>query len=62
MPYLVASYDQAYRMLNGEIGDRLDKEFQDKYKLKVLFFCDYGFRHFWNSRHPIKGPKDVRGM
>ena len=25
VPYLVASYDQAYKMFNGEIGDRLDK-------------------------------------
>src|SRR3954471_23290097 len=62
VPYLVASYEQAYKMFNGEIGAQLDKEFQDKYKLKVLFFFDYGFRHFWNSRRPIAGPKDVRGM
>jgi TRAP-type C4-dicarboxylate transport system substrate-binding protein len=62
VPYLVASYDQAYKMFNGEIGDQLDKEFQDKYKLKVLFFFDYGFRHFWNGRRPIAEPKDVRGM
>src|SRR3954453_13708083 len=62
VPYLVSSYDQAYKMFNGEIGNRLDKEFQDKYKLKVLFFFDYGFRHFWNSRRAIAEPKDVRGM
>jgi tripartite ATP-independent transporter DctP family solute receptor len=62
VPYLVASYEQAYKMFNGEIGDQLDKQFQDKYKLKVLFFFDYGFRHFWNSRRPITEPKDVRGM
>src|SRR4051795_142971 len=62
VPYLVSSYDQAYKMLNGQIGDQLDKEFQEKYKLKVLFFFDYGFRHFWNSRRAIAEPKDVRGM
>src|SRR4051795_11649724 len=62
VPYLVSSYDQAYKMFNGEIGNRFDKEFQDKYKLKVLFFFDYGFRHFWNSRRVIQEPKDVRGM
>src|SRR2546423_15405322 len=61
-PYLVASYDQAYKMFNGQVGERLDKQFQDKYKLKVLFFYDYGFRHFWNSKRPIKEPKDVRGL
>ena len=62
VPYLVASYDQAYKMFNGQIGDRLDKQFQEKYKLKVLFFYDYGFRHFWNSKRPIAEPKDLRGL
>ena len=62
VPYLVASYDQAYRMFNGEIGARLDQNIQDKYKLKVLFFYDYGFRHFWNNKRPIIEPKDLRGL
>ena len=62
VPYLVRSYDQAYKMFNGKIGDRLDKQFQEKYKLKVLCFFDYGFRHFWNNKRPIVEPKDLRGM
>jgi TRAP-type transport system periplasmic protein len=62
VPYLVASYDQAYRMFNGAIGARLDSAIQEKYKLKVLFFYDYGFRHFWNSKRPINEPKDLRGL
>ena len=62
VPYLVASYDQAYRMFNGQIGAQLDKQIQEKYKLKVLFFYDYGFRHFWNNKHPINEPKDLRGL
>ena len=62
VPYLVKSYDQAYKMFNGAIGDRLDHQFQEKYKLKVLCFYDYGFRHFWNNRHPIAAPKDLRGL
>ena len=62
VPYLIASYDQAYKMFNGAVGDRLDKQFQDKYKLKILFFYDYGFRHFWNSKRPIAEPKDLRGL
>src|ERR1700731_4007202 len=62
VPYLIASYEQAYKLFNGEVGDRLDKQFQEKYKLKVLFFYDYGFRHFWNSKRPISEPKDLRGL
>jgi tripartite ATP-independent transporter DctP family solute receptor len=62
VPYLVASYQQAYKMFNGKIGDRLDQQFQKKYGLKILLFYDYGFRHFWNSRRPIKEPVDLRGL
>jgi tripartite ATP-independent transporter DctP family solute receptor len=62
VPYLVKSYDQAYAMFNGKIGQDLDRQFQEKYKLKVLCFYDYGFRHFWNSKRPIVEPKDLRGL
>src|SRR5215218_10763807 len=61
VPYLVQNYDQAYKMFNGKIGDTLDKQFQDKYKLKVLTFFDYGFRHFWTNKKAIVEPKDLRG-
>ncbi|MFI5400539.1 MAG: TRAP transporter substrate-binding protein [SAR324 cluster bacterium] len=62
VPYLVASYDQAYAIFNGKVGDQLDRTFQQKYGVKVLCFFDYGFRHFWNSRRPIREPKDLRGL
>ena len=61
VPYLVQNYDHAYKMFNGKIGDTLDKQFQEKYKLKTLCFFDYGFRHFWTSKKAIKEPKDLRG-
>ena len=61
VPYLVQSYAHAYKMFNGAIGDALDKQFQDKYKLKVMCFFDYGFRHFWTAKKPIIEPKDLRG-
>src|SRR5882757_9836484 len=40
VPYLVQSYDQAYKMFNGSIGDKLDKDFQTKYGVKTLCFFD----------------------
>ena len=61
VPYLVKDYAAAYAMLNGRIGDKLSKEIEDKYKLKVLCYYDYGFRHFWTSKKPIVEPKDLRG-
>jgi TRAP-type transport system periplasmic protein len=62
VPYLISSYDQAYKILNGRVGDQLDKQFQEKYGVKVLYYFDYGFRHFFNSRRPINEPKDLRGL
>jgi len=62
VPYLVQSYAHAYKMFNGAIGDALDKTFQEKYKLKVMCFFDYGFRHFWMAKKQIVEPKDLRGL
>src|SRR5499427_5059080 len=61
-PYLVRDYQHAYAMFNGQIGKELDETFQKKHKVKVLFFFDYGFRHFWNSRRPINTPADLKGL
>ena len=61
VPYLVKDYASAYKMFNGAIGDKLNKEIEDKYKLKVLCYYDYGFRHFWTSKKPIVEPRDLRG-
>ena len=61
VPYLVQDYAQAYRMFNGKIGDALDRQFQEKYKVKVLCFFDYGFRHFWTNKKAIVEPRDLRG-
>ena len=61
-PYLVRDYNHAYAMFNGEIGHQLDETFQKKYKLKIIYFFDYGFRHFWNNRRAINTPADLRGL
>jgi tripartite ATP-independent transporter DctP family solute receptor len=61
-PYLISSYQQAYKTLDGKVGDRLNKVFIDKYKVKPLFYYDLGFRHFFNSKHPINEPADLRGI
>src|SRR6267142_1510946 len=62
VPYLVKDYASAYAMLNGKIGDKISKQIEDNYKLKVMCYFDYGFRHFWTSKKPIVEPKDLRGM
>jgi len=61
-PYLVRDYQHAYAMFNGQIGKELDETFQKKYKVKIIYFYDYGFRHFWNNRKPINTPADLKGL
>jgi tripartite ATP-independent transporter DctP family solute receptor len=61
-PYLVRDYDHAYKMFNGDIGKQLGKTFEDKYKVKLLFFYDFGFRHFWGTKRAITKPDDLRGL
>lgn len=60
--YLITSYQQAYTILNGKVGEDLDKLFQEKYGIKVLYYFDYGFRHFWNAKRPVNVPHDLRGL
>ena len=62
VPYLIGSYAQGYAVLDGPVGDGLSKVFEEKYGVKVLFYYDLGFRHFWNNRRPIREPSDLRGM
>ena len=62
VPYLISSYQQAYKTLDGPVGEKLNKVFIDKYQVKPLFYFDLGFRHFFNSKRPINEPADLRGL
>src|SRR4029079_3621346 len=62
VPYLISSYEQAYKTLDGKVGDQLTKVFIEKYQVKPLFYFDLGFRHFFNSKRPINEPADLRGL
>jgi len=65
LPYLVKSYDQAYKIFNtGRSATAWIGSFQDKYKLRVLFaFTIMAFPHFLEqTARPIAAPKDLRGL
>lgn len=62
VPFLIRDYDHAYKLLNGEVGKQLSELILNKYKLQVVFFYDYGFRHFWNTKRPINKPSDLNGL
>jgi tripartite ATP-independent transporter DctP family solute receptor len=62
VPYLVRDLKHAYGMFNGKIGEAMNKKFEEKYKFRVLFYYDNGYRHFFNSKRALVEPKDLRGL
>lgn len=61
IPFIFQNKEHAYRVLDGEVGQGLLKELEDK-GLKGLAFWEVGFRSMTNSKHPINTPEDVKGL
>ncbi len=62
IPFLFGSREQASAVLDGAIGEELDKSFQENAGLKVLGFGEIGFRHITNNIRPIVKPEDLKGV
>ncbi|NCC77827.1 MAG: DctP family TRAP transporter solute-binding subunit, partial [Clostridia bacterium] len=60
-PFLFKSKEQAYSVLDGEIGQYV-MGLLDKIGIKGLAWYENGFRHFTNSRRPVNTPEDVKGL
>lgn len=62
IPFLFSSREQVAAVLDGPIGEELDRSFQEKAGLKVLGFGEIGFRHITNNVRPIVKPEDLQGI
>lgn len=62
IPFLFSSREKVSAVLDGPIGDELDKSLQKKAGLKVLGFGEIGFRHITNNVRPIIKPDDLKGL
>lgn len=51
----------SFKIFLDEAAPLFDQAFA-KYGVKVLFWVDYGYVQFFNSRHPIKTPEDFKGL
>ena len=61
MPFLFTSSEEAYKVLDGPVGQKvLDK--LDTVNLKGLAFAERGFRNLTNSKRPVNTPADVAGL
>lgn len=61
LPYVFKDYDHVWRVLDGEIGDDLAKEFE-KINVKILGWLANGFRSVTNSVRPIQTLADTEGI
>lgn len=61
MPFLFASNEEAYAVLDGEIGRELLDTLEDA-GLKGLAYAERGFRNVTNSVRPVNSAADLAGL
>lgn len=61
IPFLFRDYEHARKVLDGPIGQGVLKKFPGK-GLVGLAWLENGFRHVTNSKHPVNGPEDLKGL
>ncbi|MCF7953748.1 MAG: DctP family TRAP transporter solute-binding subunit [Spirochaetales bacterium] len=61
LPFLFETPEDAYRVLDGEIGQDLAEPLLDD-GIRVLSYWDNGFRHITNNKRPINKPADLDGL
>jgi TRAP-type transport system periplasmic protein len=61
LPFLFATPEEADKVVDGPIGERLHKNLEDK-GLVGLAFWELGFRNVTNSKRPINKLEDFNGL
>ena len=61
LPYLFESREQAFKVLDGDIGKEMFAGLEDQ-GIKVLGTFDLGFRSLTNSKREVKTPDDAKGL
>lgn len=60
LPYLFESYEQAWNVLDGEVGEKVAEPFLED-NLRILTYFENGFRHV-TSNIPINSQADLAGL
>ncbi len=60
-PFLFRDNEQADRILDGPLGQEILKSLETS-GFKGLHFSENGFRNLTNSKRPVKGPEDIKGL
>lgn len=61
LPYIFRDREHMYRVLNGPAGAKILKSFEN-HGMVGLTFLEAGARSVYNSKKPIKSPKDLTGL
>ena len=61
LPFLFNNPEEADKIVDGPIGEKLHKSLEDK-GLVGLSFWELGFRNVTNSKHPIAKLEDFKGL
>ncbi len=61
LPFVFPNRDVALRVIDGPVGDAIDKKLQDK-GFVALGWMELGMRHITNSRGPITSMADLKGL
>src|SRR2546430_5768428 len=61
IPFLFRDYAHARTVLDGPIGQELLAKLPAK-AMVGLAWAENGFRHMTNSKRPVNGPEDLRGL
>ena len=61
MPFLFASNEEAYTILDGEVGQELLDKLESS-NIKGLAYAERGFRNLTNSVHAVENANDIKGL
>ncbi|HLO78423.1 MAG TPA: TRAP transporter substrate-binding protein [Magnetospirillum sp.] len=61
LPYVFRSAEHLHRVMDGPIGAEISKAIE-RHGFVALAYYDAGARSFYNSRHPITTPADLKGL
>ena len=62
MPYLLADREVAWKVYDGEFGQKLAKMMEDNTGIRVFGWAENGLRTFSNSKVAIHTPADMKGL
>lgn len=61
LPFMFPSREVAFKVIDGPVGDLLDKKLGDK-GFSLLGFMELGSRQVTNAKRPIKSVEDFKGL